>query len=135
MDRYREYKEQSVLMMTPGEQLVLLYDETIKSFHRAEIFLEDAEYEMFEDEMKHARDVIRYLNRILDREQPISGELENLYNFLLMNIGKVLAGRERKKEEISSMVDIVTEIRDGFQAVISQGEKLQGGTDDRKVFG
>ena len=120
--------------MTPGEQLVLLYEEITKSFRKAEIFLDDRAYDLFEDEMKHARDVIVYLNRILDRSQPIADQLENLYTFLMMTIGKVIAGRERKKDDIASMIAIVDEIREGFQAAAQIAGIAPEGTDERKVF-
>ena len=50
MDRrgYQQYKQQSVNSMTPGELLLLLYDELVKRGTIASIALDKADYPTFE---------------------------------------------------------------------------------------
>ena len=45
---YEQYKMQSVNTMTHGEMLLLLYDELLKRLTRAQIALDDKNYDSFE---------------------------------------------------------------------------------------
>lgn len=44
---YEQYKMQSVNTMTSGEMLLLLYDELLKRLTRAQVALEDENYDLF----------------------------------------------------------------------------------------
>ena len=50
MDRrgYQQYKQQSINSMTPGELLLLLYDELVKRGTMASIDLDNKDYSVFE---------------------------------------------------------------------------------------
>lgn len=110
----KKYLEQSIYQMSPGELLLLTYDEAIKSLKKAEIFLEEKKYESFENAMKKAARIVRYLDQTLDSEQEISRDLERLYSFLLYDFSRVQSGRERHSAELPKLIGILTDLRDGF---------------------
>ena len=60
MDRrgYQQYKQQSVNSMTPGELLLLLYDELVKRGTIASIALDKADYPTFEAAIDRCVDII-----------------------------------------------------------------------------
>lgn len=113
-DYQKKYLEQSIMQMSPGELLVLTFDEAIKNLKKANFALEDRNYEKFEDAIKRTTRVVRYLHQTLDMEQPISRDLARLYDFVTFDLGLVQAGRERRQEELPKLVAIMTDLRDGF---------------------
>lgn len=72
---YEQYKMQSVNTMTRGEMLLLLYDELIKRLTRAQIALEDKNYDLFDRSVQRSREIVRYLDDTLNMEYHISFEL------------------------------------------------------------
>lgn len=110
---YEQYKEQSINSMTKGEQLILLFDEIVKSLVKAEIAIKDENYELLEVSIQKASDIVRYLIDILDRSIPISQELYRMYDFFLYEFSRIKAGRNAAViEEVKTMV---MEMRDAFK--------------------
>ena len=114
MNGYQKYKEKSVYSMSGPELLLLLYDEAISRLTRAELSLEDKNYKDFEDCLKRVTRIVRYLIDILDMQYPISRDLRRIYNYLIFDLSKVNAGRERQKDEIGRIRNILSELRDAF---------------------
>lgn len=115
MNGYQKYKEKSIYSMSSGELLLLLYDEAGKRLTKAEIALSEQEYKMFEDSLVRTSRIIRYLIDILDMRQPISGDLKRIYSYLIYDISRIKAGRERMKDEIPRIRKILSELRDAFE--------------------
>ena len=113
-DYQKKYLEQSVMQMSQGELLVLTFDEAIKNLKKANLALEDRNYEKFEEAVQKTNRVVRYLHQTLDMEQPISRDLARLYDFVTFDLGLVQAGRERRQEELPKLVAIMSDLRDGF---------------------
>lgn len=101
--------------MSQGELLLLTYDEAIKSLKRALIFLDGGNYDSFDKSIEKAVKIVRYLEQTLDLEQPISSDLERIYEYMLYDLSLVRAGRERRKEELPELIHILEDIREGFQ--------------------
>jgi flagellar protein fliS len=102
------------MQMSQGELLVLTFDEAIKNLKKANLALEDKNYEKFEEALQKTNRVVRYLHQTLDMEQPISRDLARLYDFVTFDLGLVQAGRERRQEELPKLVAIMSDLRDGF---------------------
>lgn len=113
-DYQKKYLEQSIMQMSQGELLVLTFDEAIKNLKKANLALEDRNYEKFEEAVQKTNRVVRYLHQTLDMEQPISRDLARLYDFVTFDLGLVQAGRERRQEELPKLVAIMSDLRDGF---------------------
>lgn len=115
MNGYQKYKEQSIYSMSGAELLLLLYDEAIKRLKKAEYALQDHDYGVFEDCITRTVRIVRYLNSILDMEQPISQEFRRIYEYLFYDLSLIRAGRERRTEDIKQALRILKEFRDGFE--------------------
>lgn len=114
MNGYNHYKEKSIYSMSGAEQLLLLFDEAIKRLTRAEQSLKNKNYKNFEDCMTRVSRIVRYLMDILDMEQPISWDLRRIYEYLIFDLSRVMAGRQRRQDEIGRIRHILSELREGF---------------------
>ena len=120
MNGYNHYKEKSIYSMSGGEQLLLLFDETLTRLTRAEYSLNDKNYADFDDCITRTSRIVRYLLEILDMEQPISRDLRRIYNYLVYDLSMVKAGRERRQDEIGRIRHILSELRDAFAQASKQ---------------
>lgn len=93
---YNQYKEQSINTMTSGELLLLLYDELMKRLIRAELALDQKNYELFDQSIQRSKEIIWYLDDTLDRQYPISVQLSRLYEYFTFQLSRVAASRNKK---------------------------------------
>ena len=110
---YQGYKEQGISDMTPGELLLLLYDELVKRLLRADLALSKANYPLFEASVDRSLDIIRYLDDTLDMQYPISRNLNRLYDYFSYELNRVKAGRN--KTELDRVKVMVSDLRDTFR--------------------
>ena len=110
---YQGYKEQGINDMTPGELLMLLYDELVKRLLRAGLALDKKDYALFEASVDRSLDIIRYLDDTLDVQYPISLQLHRLYDYFSYELNRVKAGRN--KTELDRVKTMVGELRDSFR--------------------
>lgn len=115
MNEYSRYKEKSIYSMSGPELLLLLFDEAIKRLTRAEYSLKDKNYKDFDDCITRVSRIVRYLLDILDMSQPISWDLKRIYDYLIFDLSRVKAGRERRMDEIGRIRHILSELREGFE--------------------
>lgn len=120
MSGYNRYKEQSIFSMSGPELLFLIYDEAIKRLTRAEISLDDKNYADFEDCLTRTSKIVRYLKDILDMSQPISYDLRRIYEYLIYDLSRVKAGRERRRDEIGRIRHILSELKEAFEGANKQ---------------
>ena len=128
MDRrgYQQYKQQSVGSMTPGELLLLLYDELVKRALMASIALDKKDFPAFEAAVDRCIDIINYLDETLDRKYPISQDLSRMYEYFTYQLGRIRIGRN--KQELEKLRPMLAEMRDAFHsAERSSGAQLGTG--------
>ena len=110
---YQGYKEQGINEMSPGELLLLLYDELVKRLLRAGLALDKGDYRLFEASVDRSLDIVRYLDDTLDMQYPISRSLNRLYDYFSYELNRVKAGRN--KTELDRVKTMVGELRDSFR--------------------
>ena len=110
---YQGYNEQGINDMTPGELLLLLYDELVKRLVRADLALGKKDYALFEASVDRCLDILRYLDDTLDMQYPISRNLNRLYDYFCYELNRVKAGRN--KTELDRVKTMVGELRDSFR--------------------
>ena len=114
MNGYNHKKEKSIYSMSGPELLLLVYDEAIIRLSRAEHSLEDKNYKDFDDCINRVTKIVRYLTDILDMEQPIAWDLKRIYDYLVYDLSRIKAGRERRQSEIGRIRHILSELREAF---------------------
>lgn len=110
---YEQYKMQSVNTMTNSEMLLLLYDELMKRLARAQVALEDKDYDLFNQSVQRSKDIVQYLNSTLNMNYKISYELRRMYDFFIFELCRLQAGR--KVAVIQELKPLVSELRDAFR--------------------
>lgn len=110
---FQQYKEQSIDTMTQSELLLTLYDELVKRLTRAEIALEKGEFDIMEQSVERATQIIRYLDSTLDRSYEISSNLAQLYEYFCYELVRVKLGRN--VAELQRVKTMVSELRDSFR--------------------
>ena len=118
---YQQYKQQSINSMTPGELLLMLYDELVKRSTLASMALEKENWPQFEEAMDRCIDIVNYLGETLDREYPISRDLSRMYDYFTYEMGRIKTGRNKK--ELARLRPMLVDMRDTFRAA----EKNSGG--------
>ena len=116
MDRrgYQQYKQQSVGSMTPGELLLLLYDELVKRATMASISLDREDFPAFEAAVDRCTDIVNYLDETLDHQYPISQDLSRMYEYFTYQLGRIKIGRNKK--ELESLRPMLADLRDAFHS-------------------
>ena len=123
---YQQYKQQSISSMTPGELLMLLYDELVKRGTLAEIALDRQDWPTFEAAMDRCIDIVNYLDETLDRQYPISHDLGRMYDYFTYELSRIKTGRNKK--ELDRLRPMLAEMRDAFRTA----EKTSG-SQERQV--
>lgn len=110
---YEQYKQNAVMTMTPGEMLLLLYDEMLKRLTRAEIALEKEDYELFGASIKRCKEIVIFLKKSLDYRYGISRELRRMYDFFFVELSRIEVGR--RKDVIEELKPLVKDLREAFE--------------------
>lgn len=115
---YKQYKEQSIMTMTPGELVVQLFEGCSKKLNTAVYHIENGNREKAEEELYKAQRIINYLNASLDRRIEISNNLAALYDFFIRMIVK--AKIKMDKDIINEIIPMIDGLGDSFR----QAEKI-----------
>ena len=119
---YQQYKQQSINSMTPGELLMLLYDELVKRSTLAGLALDKQDWPLFEASLDRCVDIVNYLDDTLDRQYPISRDLSRMYDYFTYEMERIKAGRNKK--ELERLRPMLADMRDAFSAADkNSGEK------------
>ena len=119
---YQQYKQQSINSMTPGELLLMLYDELVKRSTLASIALEKQDWPTFDTAMERCTDIVNYLDETLDHQYPISRDLSRMYDYFTYELGRIKLGRNKK--ELDRLRPMLADMRDAFRAADkNSGEK------------
>ena len=109
---YQQYKQQSINSMTPGELLMLLYDELVKRSTIASMALDKEDFPLFENSVDRCVDIVNYLDETLDHQYPISKDLSRMYEFFTYQLGRIKIGRNKK--ELEQLRPLLADMRDAF---------------------
>lgn len=115
---YDKYKEQSVMTMTHGQMLTMLYEEAIKQLHISANGIDRKDYVTVNEALKKTQRILNYLKATLDFKYDIAHNLNSLYNFFLEQLIK--ANIKKDKKLILEVVPMIEELKDAFV----EGEKL-----------
>jgi len=114
----QQYKEQSINTMSKGEQLITLFDEALKNLHYGSIMIKSGDFVTSAKCTLKCKNIFSYLSAILDRQYPVSDNLNELYNFFNQQIRKAEISRDAGS--LDELVPLVENMRDTWV----QAEKL-----------
>ena len=117
-EAYQKYKAQEISMASPTTLIVMLYNECIKRLRLAQISIDKKDYEQTNTHLKKSQDIISELLVSLDFNYPIANELMALYDFMLQEIKR--ANALKNKEKLDPLIDMLSKLRDSWAQVEKQ---------------
>lgn len=122
---YAKYKEQSVMTMTQGDMINLLYSEVISRLNKAVVCIEEKDIAGRNEHLKKARAIVSYLDSTLDAKYEVSKGLSSLYDYFKYSI--VQANINNSAELIQEILPMVEELKDAFAQADKQVRMSQNG--------
>jgi len=110
---YQKYREQVVYTMTPGQLIILLYDEAIKHIKKALIYIDEKKIAQAHNHIIRAEDVVNTLIDNLNMKYSISEELFALYDYMYREL--VQANVKKDSETLKEVLNMLTELKDTWE--------------------
>ncbi len=115
---YETYKHQSVMTMTAGQILLLVYNELIKQLSLAQKAFEKNDIPEINRSLQKSQHIIHELKSTLNFDYSISTELNNLYDFFYSAL--LNANTKKDASELPSLIEMATDMRTTF----AEAEKM-----------
>lgn len=109
---YEKYKQQSVMTMTEGEMINLLFESAVNRLNRGILCLETRDYEGSNTAFKKAESIFSHLSATLDMQYDISNNLAALYDFFYQKTME--ANVKKDPEPVREILPLVTELKESF---------------------
>ena len=108
---YSAYKKQSVSTMTPVEVVIKLYSETERQ-------LESKDIKKAHEALMKAQELIGALRGSLDKDVPISKNLDQLYDFFQRSAANANLNKDAEHaEELKKIIPMIADLRDAFTQI------------------
>lgn len=116
---YSAYKKQSVSTMTPVEVVIKLYSETERQLAIAVNAIEDTkDIKKAHNSLIKAQELLGALRGALDMSIPISGNLDQLYEFFQRTAEKANMRKDTASaEELKKIIPMIADLRDAFTQI------------------
>lgn len=109
---YAKYKQQSIMTMTQGDMINLLFDETINRLNKGLAGLEAGDCEATNTHFKKAQAIISHLASTLDHQYPVSKGLSSLYEYFNYQI--IQANVRKNPETVNEILPMIEELKKAF---------------------
>lgn len=109
---YEQYRQQGVMTASPMELTVMLYDGCIKQLKIGKTGIESKDFELTNQALQKAQDIIGELANSLDMGVEMSQTLLDLYDFFLNQI--IAANISKDAALIDPVVNLMKELRDAW---------------------
>ena len=109
---YDTYKQQSVMTMTSGQMLIMVYNELIKQLSLAQQAFTQKDISGVNRYLQKSQKLIRALQGTLNFDYSISENLNNLYDFFLSAV--LNANVKKDSSQLQTLIEMITELRDTF---------------------
>ena len=109
---YAKYKQQSVMTMTQGDMINLLFDEMINRLNKGLLGLEVRDFEASNTHFKKAQAIISHLESTLDGQYPVSQNLSSLYEYFNYQI--IQANIKKNPDPVREVLPMIMELKEAF---------------------
>lgn len=112
-DQFKKYKEQRVFTLTPGELIILLYDEATMNINMAIQNIQKKKVEEAHNRIAKAEKIVLYLIDCLDMSIPISKEILPFYEFIYTSLVK--ANVKKDAALLEDILKLTVEFKNTWQ--------------------
>ena len=109
---YEKYKEQSVMTMTQGDMLNLLFDEVINRLNKGLACLAVKDYEGCNTYFQKSQIIVRHLSDTLDHQYDVAEGLDSLYEYFFHQI--LQANIKKTPEPVEEILPMIAELKEAF---------------------
>jgi len=118
---YKNYIKQEVEGATKGKLVLLLYDGAIKFMRMSMKHIDDENIPEAHNNIMKAQNIIYELMSTLNMDAgDISTNLMRLYDFMIWQL--IEANKEKSKDKIESVIELMASLRDAWRQIIQQEE-------------
>lgn len=119
---YEQYNNNKVLMASPAELTLMLYEGAIKFCNIAIVGIEKKDIEKAHKNIMKVEKIIQYLRETLDMKYPVAQEFENIYVYL--NKRLLEANLKKDKAILEEVCEHLRSVRDTWKEVmrLNQGK-------------
>lgn len=115
---YSAYKKQSVSTMTPVEVVIKLYSETERQLAIGISAIESKDIKKAHEALMKAQELIGALRGSLDKDVPISKNLDQLYDFFQRSAANANLNKDAEHaEELKKIIPMIAYLRDAFTQI------------------
>ena len=115
---YSAYKKQSVSTMTPVEVVIKLYSETERQLAIGVSAIESKDIKKAHEALMKAQELIGALRGSLDKDVPISKNLDQLYDFFQRSAANANLNKDAEHaEELKKIIQMIADLRDAFTQI------------------
>ena len=115
---YSAYKKQSVSTMTPVEVVIKLYSETERQLAIGVSAIESKDIKKAHEALMKAQELIGALRGSLDKDVPISKNLDQLYDFFQRSAANANLNKDAEHAEaVKKIIPIIADLRDAFTQI------------------
>lgn len=115
---YSAYKKQSVSTMTPVEVVIKLYSETERQLAIGISAIESKDIKKAHEALMKAQELIGALRGSLDKDVPISKNLDQLYDFFQRSAANANLNKDAEHdEELKKIIPMIADLRDAFTQI------------------
>lgn len=120
---YKAYQRSSVLTAAPGELTLMLYNGCIKFIRQGRLAMNQRNLSDKNDYLKKAQQIIQELIVTLDRKQPISENMFQLYGYMYRRL--IEANLKNDASILDEIEKLTITFRDTWKQVIEITQKPQ----------
>lgn len=113
---YAQYSNNRVLMASPAELTLMLYEGAIKFCNIAEMAIEQNDIQKAHTNIVKIQRVIEYLRQTLDMNYPVAQDFENIYVYLEQRL--VQANMKKDIEILKEVNEHLHSVRDTWKEVM-----------------
>ena len=119
---YEQYNNNKVMMASPAELTLMLYEGAIKFCNIAIMGIEKSDIEKAHKNIVIVEKIIQYLRETLDMKYPVAQEFENIYVYLDRRL--LEANMKKDKEILEEVCGHLRSVRDTWKEVmrLNQGK-------------
>ncbi len=111
-NQYEKYKEQSVMTMTQGDMINLLFDEIMNRLNKGLACLAVRDYEGTNFHFQKSQIIVNHLSDALDHQYSVAGGLDALYEYFYHQI--LQANIKKTPEPVEEILPMLAELKEAF---------------------
>lgn len=115
-EQYQQYSNNRIMMASPAELTLMLYEGAIKFCNTAIVGIEQNNVEKAHRNVLKTEKIIQYLRETLDMKYPVAKDFENIYVYLEKRL--IMANLKKDKEILEEICEHLRSVRDTWKEVM-----------------